>query len=165
MSKSKDIIGEKIVKKIIPVSVSKAVISILENIFDKMNEFIGIHYSSIVGKSNQVKLLSEIESEFNIIALLNNITQFSNDEYNLKSFKEDQFLSFMSRESIIKINQREIIHLYTLFIIMLCNICVKMVTSTRKKFTLTMKQLYSYFNIFSTFRNCELIDKIGIQDI
>lgn len=153
---SKDIV----LKKIVPVSVGKNVILIFEFIFDKINEFINTHQSLIAGKNNPIKILSEIETEFNIIAILNSIIQCGNDRHNLKNFKEDQFLLFMPRGQIVKINYREIIHMYTSFIIMICNICVKMVISTRKSFSLTDKQLYLQLNILSTLKNCESINNI-----
>lgn len=148
------------IKKIIPVNISKNVILLLEYVFDKMCEFINIHQSLIVGKENPVKILSEIEDDFNIIAILNNVANICDDKHNLKHVKEDQFLNFMAKDQIVKINQREFIRIYTLFIIMLCNICIKIVINDRKKFTLTAKQLYFHFNVLSAIKNCEFINDI-----
>jgi hypothetical protein len=121
--KSKDEVSDEaspLIKPIHPVNLSKEINIILEVIFTEVNEFIKNNKGAFMSGKNIIQTLSGIECEegsFNIIAVLFNIVKIGKDEYSLKSYKEHEFLSFLDKNSTQKQNQREIIHLYTSFII------------------------------------------------
>jgi len=147
-------------KKIIPIIFRKEVLIALECIFNNMKSFIDTNYPLIEKKQNIIKILSDIEDDFNIIKILNTTSLLLNDKYNLKAYREDEFVLFLSNTFIQKIGQREIVHIFTNFIIMLSNTCIDTIIITRKRFSLDINQFKIIISRLSHFKDCEEFKKL-----
>jgi hypothetical protein len=123
--------------KIVPIVLGGDILRVIERIFIELKEFISMHKHT--DNSNIITFLSEIPCELNLINILN-IRGF-NDEHNLISYKDSEMLGYLSPNIIHSIKYREIAHMFTKFIIIICNAAVSCVIEKRQKYKVSINEL------------------------
>jgi hypothetical protein len=148
-------------KTVIPIKFSEDFIYAIEGIFVELKTFISEHYSTISKNKTIISNLIAVDGEENIISTLYALDNIFDDEYNLLSYKQHDILEYLSTNILHKVTHPEISHLFTRFILTLCNYIVANIIIKRKAYKISALELKTIIHDKSNNASCKALLRLN----